>query len=42
MLRAFHDNTKEFDNLRRYATTIERACRNAIAEVTKLQKQRKT
>ena len=40
MLRAFLDNTKEFDNLRRYATSIERAYHNAIAELTKLQKQR--
>ena len=40
MLRAFLDNTKEFDNLRRYATPIERAYHNAIAELTKLQKQR--
>ena len=36
MLRAFLDNTKEFDNLRRYATSIERAYHNAIAELTKL------
>ena len=41
MLRAFLNNTKEFDNLRRYATPIERAYHNAIAELTKLQKQRR-
>ena len=41
MLRAFVDNGKEFDNLRRYTTPIERAYHNAIAELTKLQKQRK-
>ena len=40
MLSAFLDNTKEFDNLRRYTTPIERAYHNAIAEITKLQKQR--
>ena len=40
MLRAFLDNTKEFDNLRGYATPIERAFHNAIAEITKLQQQR--
>ena len=41
MLRAFLDNTKDFDNLRRYTTPIERAYHNAIAELTKLQNQRK-
>lgn len=39
MLRAFFDNAKEFDNLRRYTTPIERAFLNAIAELTKLQKK---
>ncbi len=41
MLRAFLDNTKEFDNLRRYTTPIERAYHIAISELTKLQKQRR-
>ena len=41
MLSAFLDNTKDFENLRRYTTPIERAYHNAIAELTKLQKQRK-
>jgi hypothetical protein len=41
MMRAFHENAKAFDNLRRYATPIERAYHNAIAELTKLQKERK-
>ena len=41
MLRAFQDHTRDFDNLRRYTTPIERAYHNAIAELTKLQKQRK-
>ena len=34
-------NTKEFDNLRRYAMPTERASRDTIAEVTMLQKQSK-
>jgi hypothetical protein len=41
MARAFHENAKAFDNLRRYTTPIERAYHNAIAELTKLQKERK-
>ncbi len=41
MARAFRDNAKAFDNLRRYATPIERAYHNAIAKLTKLKKQRK-
>jgi hypothetical protein len=41
MMRAFHENAKAFDNLRRYATPIERAYHNTIAELTKLQKERK-
>jgi hypothetical protein len=41
MTRAFHANAKAFDNLRRYTTPIERAYHRAIAELTKLQKERK-
>jgi hypothetical protein len=41
MAQAFHGNAKAFDNLRRYSTSIERACHNAINELLKLQKQRK-
>lgn len=41
MVTGFLDHTKEFDNLRRYTTPIERAYHNAIAELTRLQKQRK-
>src|SRR3954452_7032824 len=41
MARAFVQNAKVFDNLRRYTPPIERAYHNAIAELTKLQKQRK-
>ena len=40
MLRAFLENTKDFDNLRRYTAPIERAYHNAIGELTKLQKKR--
>jgi len=41
MVVAFEKFNKAFDNLRRYTTPIERAYHNAIAELTKLQKQRK-
>jgi hypothetical protein len=41
LAQAFHNNAKAFDNLRRYATPIERAYHKAIAELTTLQKQRK-
>jgi hypothetical protein len=41
MAQAFHANAKAFDNVRRYATAIERAYHNAIAELIKLQKERK-
>ena len=37
VFRAFLENTKDFDTLRRYTAPIERACYNAIAELTKLQ-----
>jgi hypothetical protein len=41
MAAAFDKFNKAFDNLRRYTTPIERAYHNAIAELAKLQKQRK-
>ncbi len=41
MAQAFHANAKAFDNVRRYATAIERAYHNAITELIKLQKERK-
>jgi hypothetical protein len=41
MAQAFHGNAKAFENLRRYATPIERAYHNAINELLRLQKQRK-
>ena len=41
MAQAFHANAKAFDNVRRYATSIERAYHNSIAELLKLQKERK-
>ena len=41
MVHAFHDNARAFDNLRRYATSIERAQHSAISELLKLQKQRR-
>jgi hypothetical protein len=41
MAQAFHANAKAFENIRRYATTIERAYHNAINELVKLQKERK-
>jgi hypothetical protein len=37
----FHANWKQFDNVRRYATTIERAYYRALGELRNLQKQRK-
>jgi hypothetical protein len=36
----FHANGKQFDNLRRYATTIERAYYRALDELRNLQKER--
>src|SRR6185295_13246531 len=41
MVVAFEKFNKAFDNLRRYTTPIERAYHNTIAELTKLQKQKK-
>jgi hypothetical protein len=37
----FHSNAKQFDNLRRYETTIERSYYRAITELRKLQKERR-
>ncbi len=37
----FHSNSKQFDNIRRYETTIERSYYRAITEIRKLQKERK-
>ena len=37
----FHSNSKQFDNIRRYETTIERSYYRAITELRKLQKERK-
>jgi len=41
MAQAFHANAKAFENIRRYATSIERAYHNAIAQLRMLQKERK-
>lgn len=41
MAAAFHANAKAFDNLRRYETTIERSYYKAIAELRKLQAERR-
>jgi hypothetical protein len=41
MAQAFLENAKAFDNMRRYATSIERAFHAALLELQKLQKQRK-
>src|SRR6185295_18809039 len=41
MVRAFEGQMKAFDNIRRYSTPIERAYHRAIADLTKLQKERK-
>jgi hypothetical protein len=41
MAQAFHANAKAFENIRRYATSIERAYHNAINELVKFQKERK-
>ncbi len=37
----FHSNSKQFDNIRRYETTIERSYYRAITELRKIQKERK-
>jgi hypothetical protein len=37
----FHSNAKQFDNLRRYETTIERSYYRAMTELRKLQKERR-
>ena len=37
----FHANSREFDKLRRYTTTIERSYYRALTELRKLQKERK-
>jgi hypothetical protein len=39
--QAFLENAKAFDNVRRYATSIERTFHTALAELQKLQKERK-
>jgi hypothetical protein len=39
--RAFNENAKTFDNLRRYETAIERAYYRAIDHLCKLQKERR-
>ena len=36
----FHSSSKQFDNIRRYETTIERSYYRAITEIRKLQKER--
>jgi hypothetical protein len=41
MVLAFEQFHKAFDNIRRYSTPIERAYHAAIAELAKLQKERK-
>jgi hypothetical protein len=41
MATAFHSNSKAFDNLRRYETTIERSYYKAMAELRKLQAERR-
>jgi hypothetical protein len=41
MARAFERDFKAFDNIRRYSTPIERAYHKGIAELIKLQKERK-
>ena len=41
MAAAFHANAKAFDNLRRYETAIERSYYKAIAELRKLQAERR-
>jgi hypothetical protein len=38
---AFHNNHKDFDNLRRYEAAIERSYYKAIAELRKLQASRR-
>ena len=37
----FHSSSEQFDNIRRYETTIERSYYRAITELRKLQKERK-
>ena len=37
----FHANSNQFDNIRRYETTIERSYYRAITELRKLQKERR-
>ena len=37
----FHSSSKQFDNIHRYETTIERSYYRAITELRKLQKERK-
>lgn len=41
MAAAFHANAKAFDNLRRYETAIERSYYKAMAELRKLQAERR-
>ncbi len=41
MAAAFHANAKAFDNLRRYETAIERSYYKAIAELRKIQTERR-
>ena len=37
----FHSSSEQFDNIRRYETTIERCYCRVITEIRKLQKERK-
>ena len=41
LAECFHANSREFDKLRRYTTTIERSYYRALTELRKLQKERK-